>query len=61
SLLAVKVIARLRTATDINLPIRTLFDNGTVEAVARTLEDALLAELHQLTDAQADQLLADGP
>jgi hypothetical protein len=59
SLLAVKVIARLRAATDVDLPIRTLFDHGTVEGVARALEDALLAEIDQLTDAEADLLLAE--
>ncbi|WP_043183722.1 phosphopantetheine-binding protein, partial [Streptomyces sp. NRRL F-5123] len=57
SLLAVKVIARIRTATDINLPLRTLFDHRTVEAVAQALENTLLQELDQLTDAEADQLL----
>ncbi|MFI0940653.1 amino acid adenylation domain-containing protein [Streptomyces sp. NPDC021020] len=57
SLLAVKTVARLRTATDIDLPIRTLFDHATVEALAQALENALLEELDQLTDAEADQLL----
>ncbi|MFI0747101.1 phosphopantetheine-binding protein, partial [Streptomyces sp. NPDC021224] len=61
SLLAVKTIARIRTATDIDLPLRTLFDHRTVEAVAQALENALLTELDQLTDAEADQLLAEGP
>ncbi|CAG6395522.1 amino acid adenylation domain-containing protein [Streptomyces cocklensis] len=59
SLLAVKVIARLRAATDVDLPIRTLFDHGTVAGVAQALEDALLAEIDQLTEAEADRLLAE--
>jgi hypothetical protein len=59
SLLAVKVIARLRAATEVDLPIRALFDHGTVAGVARALEDALLAELDGLTDAEADRLLAE--
>jgi hypothetical protein len=61
SLLAVKAIARLRAATDVDLPIRTLFDQGTVEGVARALEDRLLAEIDQLTDEEAARLLADQP
>ncbi|MFG1810664.1 amino acid adenylation domain-containing protein [Streptomyces sp. NPDC049040] len=60
SLLAVKVIARLRAATEVDLPIRTLFDRGTVAGVAQALEDALLAEIGQLSDAEADRLLAEG-
>jgi acyl carrier protein len=59
SLLAVKVIARLRAATDVDLPIRTLFDQGTVEGVAQALEDRLLAEIDQLSDEEAARLLAE--
>ncbi|NUR87031.1 MAG: non-ribosomal peptide synthetase, partial [Nonomuraea sp.] len=59
SLLAVKVVARLRAATDVDLPIRTLFDHGTVEGVAQALEEALLAEIDQLSDAEADRLVAE--
>jgi amino acid adenylation domain-containing protein len=61
SLLAVKVIARLRAATDVDLPIRTLFDQGTVEGVAQALEDRLLAEIDQLSDEEAARLLAEQP
>jgi hypothetical protein len=60
SLLAVKVVARLRAATEVDLPIRTLFDHGTVAGVAQALEDALLAEIDQLTEAEADRLLTEG-
>ncbi|WP_151770725.1 non-ribosomal peptide synthetase [Streptomyces abyssomicinicus] len=59
SLLAVKVIARLRAATDVDLPIRTLFDQGTVEGVARALEDRLLAEIDELSEEEAARLLAE--
>ncbi|WP_377272869.1 amino acid adenylation domain-containing protein [Peterkaempfera sp. SMS 1(5)a] len=61
SLLAVKVIARLRAATDVDLPIRTLFDHGTVAGVAQTLEDLLFAELDQLSEAEAARLVAQAP
>ncbi|MFG1809556.1 amino acid adenylation domain-containing protein [Streptomyces sp. NPDC049040] len=61
SLLAVKVIARLRAATEVDLPIRTLFDQGSVEGVAQALEDRLFAEIDQLSEEEAARLLADGP
>jgi amino acid adenylation domain-containing protein len=61
SLLAVKVVARLRAATDVDLPIRTLFDRGTVAGVARALEDSLLAEIDRLSEEEAARLLAEDP
>ncbi|WP_055588176.1 non-ribosomal peptide synthetase, partial [Streptacidiphilus griseoplanus] len=61
SLLAVKVTARLRAAADVDLPIRTLFDHGTVAGVAQALEDLLFAELDQLSEAEAARLVAEGP
>jgi amino acid adenylation domain-containing protein len=61
SLLAVKVIARLRAATEVDLPIRTLFDRGTVAGVAQALEERLLAEIDRLSDEEAARLLAETP
>ncbi|MEZ0066055.1 amino acid adenylation domain-containing protein [Streptacidiphilus sp. MAP12-20] len=58
SLLAVKVISRLRAATDVDLPVRTLFDLGTVAGIAEALERQLLAEIDGLTEAEAEALLA---
>ncbi|QMU69850.1 non-ribosomal peptide synthetase [Streptacidiphilus sp. P02-A3a] len=58
SLLAVKVIARLRASTDIELPVRTLFDRGTVAGVAQAVEEQLFAELDGLSDEEAVELLA---
>jgi hypothetical protein len=61
SLLAVRVIARLRAATEVDLPIRTLFDQGSVAGVAQALEDRLFAELDRLSEEEAARLLADDP
>jgi uncharacterized protein (UPF0548 family) len=60
SLLAVRVVARLRALAEVDLPIRTLFDHGTVEGVAQALEERLLAELDELSEEEAARLLADG-
>jgi amino acid adenylation domain-containing protein len=60
SLLAVRVVARLRALAEVDLPIRTLFDQGTVEGVAQALEERLLAELDELSEEEAARLLADG-
>jgi amino acid adenylation domain-containing protein len=61
SLLAVKVVARLRAATGVDLPIRNLFDQGTVEGVAQAVEDRLFAEIDQLSEEEAARLLAESP
>ncbi|MFI5836679.1 amino acid adenylation domain-containing protein [Micromonospora sp. NPDC051300] len=62
SLLATRVIARLRAAIGVDLPIRTLFARPTLAAFATAVEDALAAELAELTDEDALALLAQtGP
>jgi amino acid adenylation domain-containing protein len=61
SLLATRVIARLRSAVRIDLPIRALFRHPTVAGLAGVIEDALIAEIDRLTDAEAAALTAGGP
>ena len=45
SLLGTQLIARLRGAFGVDLPLRTVFDHPTVEALAATVERAILARL----------------
>jgi amino acid adenylation domain-containing protein len=44
SLLAAQVVSRIRQAAELDLPLRALFQNPTVEGLAVALEDLLLAE-----------------
>ncbi|MGH7506105.1 MAG: amino acid adenylation domain-containing protein [Longimicrobiales bacterium] len=56
SLLAIQVIARVNQAFDVDLPLRSAFEASTVAALARLVEDALLAEVAAMTDEEAERL-----
>jgi amino acid adenylation domain-containing protein len=58
SLLATRVAARLGAAIDTEVPIRTLFAHRTVESLANAVEELLVAALADLTDEDAERLLA---
>ncbi|MGW2198658.1 phosphopantetheine-binding protein, partial [Streptosporangium sp. NPDC001682] len=58
SLLATRVAARIRRATGIEVPIRTVFAMSTVASLAEALEELLIKELDALTDEEAMDLLA---
>ncbi|GAA0820316.1 amino acid adenylation domain-containing protein [Streptosporangium amethystogenes subsp. fukuiense] len=58
SLLATRVAARIRRATGIEVPIRTVFAMSTVASLAEALEELLIRELDALTDEEAMDLLA---
>jgi acyl carrier protein len=45
SLLAIRVLSRLRQAYELNLPMKSIFDNPTIAATAATVEELLLADL----------------
>ncbi len=49
SLLATRVLSRIREIFEVELPLQTLFDSTTIEALARTVDGALRRE-HDLDD-----------
>ncbi|MFF0555837.1 amino acid adenylation domain-containing protein [Streptomyces sp. NPDC004266] len=72
SLLATRLVAELAAQTDIELPLRTVFEQPTVRGVAQALEELQMAGLSEaellelevlldgVTDDQARELLAAG-
>jgi len=69
SLMATQVIARVRTALDVQVPVRTLFERPTLAGFSDAVMDslgavendpelsALLAEVEGLSDEEANRLL----
>jgi acyl carrier protein len=56
SLLATQIVARLREAFDLELPLRLLFAKPTIEDFALAIEELLLEQLDELSDEQAGAL-----
>ncbi|MER7756434.1 amino acid adenylation domain-containing protein [Kitasatospora sp. NPDC097643] len=61
SLLAMKVVSRLRDAIDLEVPVRTLFTHPVLARLADAVEALLIADLEELSDDEARDLLGDGP
>lgn len=57
SLLATQVLARLRQTFQVDLPLRQLFEAHTVAAIAEQIEAILLAEIEELTETEAQELV----
>ncbi|MFD8783733.1 amino acid adenylation domain-containing protein [Kitasatospora sp. NPDC059599] len=57
SLLATRVLAALREAFAIDLPLRRLFEATTVAALAEAVQEAVEADIDRLTDDEIDDLL----
>ena len=58
SLLATQVVARLKAAFAIDLPLRRFFQGSTVEALAAAVEECLVEKLESMSDEEAARTLA---
>jgi len=59
SLLALQIAARLLKVFDVDLPIRKMFLNPTIHELSLAIEEALLDEISELSDEEAEQILAN--
>jgi len=57
SLVALQVMARLRDAFPVEMPVKALFEHPTVAGLRDVLEEALTARLEELPEAEAQRLI----
>lgn len=58
SLLATQLVTRLRETFDVDLPLQALFGGSTVAQLAVIIEGLLLKEIEQLSEEEAEDLVA---
>ncbi|MFC4531323.1 amino acid adenylation domain-containing protein [Sphaerisporangium dianthi] len=58
SLHAVRVMSRIRSIVELDVPIKELFAHSTAAALAAVLEDLLIAEISRLSDEETERLLS---
>ncbi|GAA1973185.1 non-ribosomal peptide synthetase [Kitasatospora viridis] len=58
SLLATRVLAQIRQAFGVDLPLRRLFEAPTVALLAESVEQAVEAQIAELSDEEVERLLA---
>ena len=59
SLLAIRIVAELRQAFQIDLPVRALFDAPTVAELSHYIKQHIIAEIDALTDEEARKLVSN--
>jgi acyl carrier protein len=57
SLLAGQVTSRLRHAFEVDLPMRSLFEQPTIEGLTAYIERLLIDEIQQLSEEEAEELV----
>ncbi|MFE0510759.1 amino acid adenylation domain-containing protein [Streptomyces sp. NPDC058964] len=62
SILAIRLIAQIQSAFDVDIPVRAVFENPTVAGIGEAVEAALRDEIEQMTDAEvmAESLRIEG-
>jgi amino acid adenylation domain-containing protein len=62
SLMAIRVLGKISKTFGVRLPLRAIFETPTVEALAEHLDmERKLAALENMTDAEAEAMLKNGP
>jgi hypothetical protein len=57
SLLATRVMAQVRDSFELELPLRSIFEKPTIAELAATIEQAILAEIAELSEESAELLI----
>ncbi|MEW9701481.1 amino acid adenylation domain-containing protein [Paenibacillus sp. SI8] len=57
SLLLIQVTSRIAEAFDVELPLKTMFDNPTIELLSVSIENKILAEIREMDEVEVQEQL----